>query len=434
LRLLVTALAGTSFFMLPIPAGESVTVPFDLLVQWILQAAPGTIAIFCFLLILAGAVGTILATLEVRRVPSWLGGYRTSRPLLFLRIAAVPLALIYLLRVGPERLLQPDIAGLMWGTLALSVSVIVPIGAALLGLFVNYGFIEFVGAMMRPIMRPLFRLPGRAALDSLTSWFGSYSVGLYLTRRLTREGYYTRREAYTIATCFSTVSIGFVAVVAQTLDLLHLFPVIFLFYFLAVYLLTSLLVRIPPISRIAETYLAEPQPEFAHSPGSASLLKEAWRRALAQAGQAQGVILTLREGFLDGLLLASTILGGILTVGTIAILAAKETPLFQLLGRPLVPVLAALGLPDAELLGPAALVGISEMYIPALLAREAALPGRFFICLLSISQLIFFSSVGPMLLDMFRDIPIRARDLIILFLMRTGLLIPFSAAVTMFVF
>jgi nucleoside recognition membrane protein YjiH len=70
------------------------------------------------------------------------------------------------------------------------------------------------------------------------------------------------------------------------------------------------------------------------------------------------------------------------------------------------------------------------MYIPVLLARDAALPARFFIAVLSISQLIFFSAVGPMIIDMFREIPIRARELVALFLMRTAILIPVIAAVT----
>lgn len=80
--------------------------------------------------------------------------------------------------------------------------------------------------------------------------------------------------------------------------------------------------------------------------------------------------------------------------------------MFVWLGRPLVPLLSSLGLPDAELVAPAALVGIAEMYIPALLVREASVPARFFIALLSISQLIFFSSVAPMMIDMFRKVPI----------------------------
>jgi len=133
---------------------------------------------------------------------------------------------------------------------------------------------------------------------------------------------------------------------------------------------------------------------------------------------------------LDGLLLASTILGSILTVGTAALLVARETPLFLWLGKPLVPLLSLLGLPDAELISSAVLVGITEMYIPSLLVQDATAPARFFIAVLSISQLIFFSSVGPMIIDMFRDVPIRWRELVALFLIRTAILIPALAMVT----
>jgi nucleoside recognition membrane protein YjiH len=138
----------------------------------------------------------------------------------------------------------------------------------------------------------------------------------------------------------------------------------------------------------------------------------------------------LRIGFRDGLILAATILGSILTVGTMALLLARETPLFTIAGQPLVPVLSALGLPDADIIAPAVLVGITEMYIPALLVQDAATPARFFIAVLSISQLIFFSSVGPMILDMFREVPVRARELVALFIMRTAILVPLLAAVT----
>ncbi|UCG86103.1 MAG: YjiH family protein [Gemmatimonadota bacterium] len=428
-RFIASAVLGLSFFLLPIRSGDRVTVPFDLAVSWVTQNVPTIAAVYCLILIVIGAVGSCSATV-LRSPPRWSRPYTTSRPLTLLRVAGVPLALIYLLRIGPDMLLQEGMGSLMWDTLALSVAVIIPIGAALLVLLVHYGFLEFVGTIMQPVMRPLFKLPGRAALDSLTSWVGSYSVGLYLTRRLMQEGYYSRREAYTIATCFSTVSIGFVAVVAQTLDLLHLFPVIFVCYFTAIYLLTAILARLWPVTSISTGYIGVPKPEPAEGPGPNRLLREGWERAVEQAGAARGCFTTLRGGFGDGMILASTILGSILTVGTGALLLARETPLFAWLGRPIAPVLAWLGLPDAALVGPAVLVGITEMYIPALLVQEAAAPARFFVALLSISQLVFFSSVGPMIIDMFRDVPVRGRELVALFLIRTVLLIPVLAVIT----
>ena len=409
-RFMVASSLGLAFFLLPVPSGGRVTVPFDLVVQWLVQGAPALVGLYCLALILWGA-------LRSTRDGS-------ARAVAAVRLMAVPLAIVYLMRAGPELLTQDGVAGLMWNTLAYSVAVIIPIGAALLVLFVEYGFLDFVGTLMEPIMRPLFRLPGRSALDSLTSWVGSYSVGLYLTRKLMDEGFYTRREAFTIVTCFSTVSIGFVAVVAQTLDLLYLFPWVFGSYFVAVYVLAIPLARVWPAAATPNTYVVDRSPE---EPAEGHLLRVAWSRALTRADEAPSLGATMWRSFADGLVLASSILGSILTVGTAALLLARETNLFTWLGAPLVPVLALFGIPDAETVAPAVLVGIAEMYIPALLVEDASTKARFFIAVLSISQLIFFSSVGPMILDLFRAVPIRARQLVALFAIRTVVLVPLVA-------
>lgn len=428
-RFLLPSALGLAFFAFPVSIQGRVTVPFDLAVRWLLRQMPTEVAVYCLILTVFGAVATVFVRCRPT-IPKLLEGFRTSTPLILLRIAGVALAILYFLRIGPEVLFQKGVADLIWDKLALSVAVIVPLGATLLVLLVRYGLLEFIGTVMRPVMRPLFRLPGRSALDSLTSWVGSYSVGLYLTRKLMEDGYYNRRETYTIVTCFSTVSIGFVALVAQTLSILHLFPLIFFTYFFAVYLLTFILARTWPIARQPEEYLAPPRPEPTVREGGRGLLRTAWEAAILKANQAPRLRGMLREGFTDGLVLASTILGSIIAVGTAAIVLAKETQIFHVLGQPLVPVLNALGLPDSEILAPATLVGVAEMYIPALLTQEAALPARFFIAVLSISQLIFFSAVAPMMIDMFRAVPIRARELVALFLMRTAVLIPLLAALT----
>lgn len=62
-------------------------------------------------------------------------------------------------------------------------------------------------------------------------------------------------------TCFSSVSIGFFAVVASTLDLLHLFPLIFLSVTFVMIVLAAILVRIPPLSRKPDTFVGEPVEE-----------------------------------------------------------------------------------------------------------------------------------------------------------------------------
>ena len=424
IRLAASAALGLGVFVVPVPFDGEWTVAFDVVVKTIRQSAPAAVSVYALALIGAGAALSALAT---RRDAGWLEAFRAPRLFVALRALGLLLAIPLALGVGPAWLLAPATGGLMWGKLVAAVAVIVPIGAVALNLLAGYGCLELVGTVTRPLMRPLFRLPGRAALDDLTSWLGSYSVGLYLTRRLLDQGRYTKREAFVIATCFSTVSVGFVGVVASTLDLLPIFPLVFGTYFVVVYLVAWVQVRLWPTTRVADAYVGRPDPE--HEPDG-PLLATAWRAAITQADTAPPMLLLAARGLRDGLVLAATILGTILTVGVAAVLVAEHTPLFAWLGAPLVPLLELLGLPDATMLAPAVTAGITEMYIPALLAADASPAGRFFICELSISQLIFFSSVGPMMLDMFRDVPIRARDLLAVFALRTALLVPLLAGVT----
>lgn len=407
LRFWASTLLGGIFFLLPLPVGEGgrFTVPFDLAVQLVVGSAPTLVGLFALVMTWVGVARS---------------DFRATPVVATLRAVGGILAVVYFFGLG-----LASASGLMWGTLAQSIAVIVPIGAAALAVFVEYGILDFVGTLMRPVMRPLFRLPGRSALDSLTSWVGSYSVGLYFTRQLLEAGYYTRREAFVITTCFSTVSIGFVAVVAGTLDLLALFPLIFGTYFVLVYGLAFVLARMWPATSIPDDYVTRSKPE--EPVLDQPLLASATRRALGRAANGAPAVTTLVRGFREGLLLVATILGSVLAVGTAALLIARGTPLFDWLGRPLVPVLTALGLPDAEIVAPAVLVGISEMYIPALLARDAALEARFFVAILSVSQLVFFSSLAPMMIDMFRSVPIRAHQLVAIFFIRTALLVPVVA-------
>ncbi len=427
---LATFVFGWAFFLLPFRFGGKYTVAFDLCVSLIRKRFPGGAAVYTLLLVLAGAVltGWSRRAQTAGKAGQLISAFRTSRTIAVLRWLGAALAVLYWLKWVPAAAQAAQIDRLIWSTLAVSVAVIIPLGAMVVQLFVSYGGMEFLGVLAEPVMRPLFKLPGRAALDALTSWVGSYSVGLYITRSVYLQGRYSKQHVAILATCFSTVSMGFVGVVAGTLGLLHLFPLILLFYFLCVVLLAAVLVRVPPLSRYPATDLNGNALAEKENAAQGKLFQRAWRAGVAQAASAGPLHVTIPRAFVDGLALAASILGTIVAVGTLAIVAAKFTPIFDYLGRPLAPVLRLLGLPEAERIAPAVLIEVTEMYIPALLVVDAGAPARFFIAVMSVSQLIFFSSLGPMIVDMFRDIPIRWRDLLALFLLRTLLLLPFLAA------
>ena len=74
--------------------------------------------------------------------------------------------LMYWLNIGPEWLIGPDTAGSIVGIL-MTILWTISLGAAFVSLLTSYGALEFVGTLFEPLMRPLYRLPGCAALDAI---------------------------------------------------------------------------------------------------------------------------------------------------------------------------------------------------------------------------------------------------------------------------
>ncbi len=432
-KFVLTTLIGGFFFLVPVYVGGW-TIPFDVVVSYITNGVPGAVAVYCLVVILASAALSVVAELQVRErigVEVFDARYfKTGPAFLGFRVLGGVFAVMIFFGIGPEAILADSTGGLMFNTLVASVAVIVPIGAVFITLFTAFGGLEFVGTLARPVMRPFFKVPGRAALDAIASYVGSYSIGLYVTNKMYNESRYSLREAAIVATCFSTVSMGFFAVVAATLDLLPYFPLIFLSTTAVMVILAMILCRMPPLSLNRDEYVGEPIREKEYD---GNLFRHAVEEAVERSSQARGVLVELREGFVDGVKLTLVILPTILAIGLLAILLAENTPIFEWLGRPVEPLLTLLGLPDAGIIAPATLIGITEMFLPALLVTEAAIAAKFFIAVLSLSQILFFSATIPLLLEL--DIPVRlVRDIIPLFVLRTIIAIPIIALITHVIF
>ena len=102
--------------------------------------------------------------------------------------------------------------------------------------------------LLTKVMRPLFKIPGRAAVDCFTSWIGDGTLGVMLTCNQYEGGYYSAREASVIATTFSAVSITFSIVVLSQVDLMQYFGVYYLLICLIGVVCAIIVPRIPPVS------------------------------------------------------------------------------------------------------------------------------------------------------------------------------------------
>lgn len=76
-------------------------------------------------------------------------------------------------------------------------------------LLMGIGFVNFLGVLLEPLMRPLFHLPGKAAFVVAMGYTSGFPMGAVLTARLRQEGQVTREEGERLLTFTNNPSPGF---------------------------------------------------------------------------------------------------------------------------------------------------------------------------------------------------------------------------------
>uniref|UniRef100_UPI003A8D584A YjiH family protein n=1 Tax=Halomonas cupida TaxID=44933 RepID=UPI003A8D584A len=273
LKLLIPSALGILIFFVPMTIGDRTTIPLDHMVGAIRDLLGGASGYYALALIIAGALYPIIS-----------GRWRnstTERVFLVFKVLGVAAAVMALTGWGPAALHAPDMLPFLFGKLVIPVGLIVPIGAIFLALLISFGLLELIGVLVQPVMRPIWRTPGRSAIDAVASFVGSYSIGLLITNRVYVAGQYSAREAAIIATGFSTVSATFMIIVARTLDLMSVWNLYFWLTLLITFIVTAITVRLPPISRMDDS--AVDQEPVA---GSGKRLKTAWQVGVKAAADA----------------------------------------------------------------------------------------------------------------------------------------------------
>ncbi|WP_258802958.1 YjiH family protein [Pseudarthrobacter sp. NS4] len=409
-KLFVYSGIGAFMFFVPVTIAGKNTIMLDHIVSFLQATAGPVLPFYALAVIVAGAVYPFIAG-------TW---KRSAVELVFslLKVVGMAVGFMMVFRVGPAWLFEPGMGPFLFEKLVIPVGLLVPIGAVFLALLVSYGLLEFIGVLVQRVMRPIWRTPGRSAIDAVASFVGSYSLGLLITNRVYKEGKYTARESAIIATGFSTVSATFMVIVAKTLDLMGQWTAYFWITFLVTFAVTAITVRIWPLNSIPDEYHpdAVPQPE---EDVSGRRLSVAWREARQTVEAAPSLAVNVWTNVRDGLLMAMAILPSILSIGLLGLVLATYTPVFDWLGFLFYPFTWALQLPEPMLVAKASAVGVAEMFLPALLAAEAVPMVKFIVGVVSVSGIIFFSALVPCI--MATDIPIPVWKLVVIWFQRVAL-------------
>lgn len=407
LKFIFFSLIGILMFFIPINIGGKSTIPLDHIVTGINTSLPSIASIYALIIIVLGGLRPFVKK-------TW-NTNKVNLVFSILKLVGIVATIMLFVKIGPTWLFDEDMGPFLLNKLVIPVGLIVPIGSIFLSFLVGYGLLEFIGVLMQPIMRPLFKTPGRSAVDAVASFVGSYSIALLITNKVFKEGKYTIKEATIIATGFSTVSATFMIVVARTLDLMDMWNLYFWSTLIITFLVTAITVRIRPLSGKSEKYATEkgnPEPKY---------VGNRLKKALDEGIKAASKSLSLGEGILanlkDGLVMAMGILPSIMSVGLIGLLLANYTPIFDVIGYIFYPFTSLLRIPEPMLAAKAASVGIAEMFLPALLVVGAPLVTKFVIAVVCVSSILFFSASIPCILS--TDIPISLTDILIIWLERT---------------
>ena len=428
-KFLIPSLIGAILFVLPVNQNGNLTIPIAVAANKLLEFMGGHTLTIIWLLISISAVGTLLHRLIgidiLKKDPKMNDLFSVKGFWFWIRMVGFLFVNMIYFNFGPNFIIGDSTGGLVANDLIPILVCVFLLAGILLALLLNYGLLDFCGALLIKLMRPLFNLPGRSALDCVASWLGDGSIGVLLTSKQYEEGFYSKREATVIATTFSAVSITFSLVVISQVGLEHMFLPFYMVVTLAGIVAAVIVPKLPPLSKIPETYHIE-NSYREDIPEGKTPVQYGMELALKKAENAPGIKDFFKEGIENVLEMWFGTLPVILAIGTIALVIAEFTPVFRILGIPFIPIYQLLQVPEAQLASQTVIVGFADMFLPSVIASsiESEMT-RFVVAATSVTQLIYMSEIGSIIMG--SKIPVSLRDLFIIYIERTIVTLPVVA-------
>ncbi len=431
LKFIIPSLIGVLFFLTPIFVEGKVTIGMGVIADFFKALLKEdlpliTVALLSFSALVSVIVSFLPETEKLKN--SALGSiFRVSLPWLALRVLGAAFVILTWLEVGPEWIWNRNTGGVVMYDLAPALITFFFFASLLLPLLVDFGLMEFIGTLVRNVFRKVFRLPGRSSIDAVASWIGSGTVGVLITTQQYQGGFYSKRESAVIATNFSIASIAFSLVVADFIGIGHLFIEFYAAVLVAGFIAAIITPRLPPLSWKKDEYAEGVGKQIKEDvPSDVSLYKWGLHQAVVRAQKAPGFGQLIKTGLHNVADIWFGLLPLVMAIGTLAMALTEYTQIFTWLSAPFIPLLELLQLPEAAKAAPALLVGFADMFLPAIVGKgiESELT-RFVIAGVSMTQLIYMSEVGVLLIK--SKIPLNLPELFVIFILRTLITLPIIA-------
>lgn len=438
IKFLIPSLLGIYLFMTPVQTSDGFSIPIAILASWVESRLTNYLSLIMMCVIVLTAIITlVMKFLGKERIKDkdFLQRLFLVSPFwIIVRVVAAVFAMMVYFQLGPEIFYGEDTGQLLLGDLLHVLFSIFLFAGMFLPLLTNFGLLELIGVFMTKVMRPLFKLPGRSSIDALASWIGDGTIGVLLTSKQYEDGFYTKREAAVIGTTFSIVSITFSLVIISEMNLSHMFLPFYLTVIIAGFVAAIIMPRIPPLSRKPDTYIDSSITEINEAiPEGYNTFTYGYEQALKRAEQETSLKTFLTEGIQNVFDMWMGVAPVVMAFGLVALIIAENTPVFQWLGLPFIPILEWMQVPEAVEASKTILIGFADMFLPAIVGSSIVSEmTRFIIATLSVTQLIYMSEVGGLLLG--SKVPVSFKDLIAIFLLRTVITLPVIVLIAHIIF
>lgn len=326
-----------------------------------------------------------------------------------------------------ESLNNNSIANFVMANILVTICISIPCASLFLPFLVDYGLVDFVGVFVRLIMRPIFKLPGRAAIIMVTAFLGNFSAGHIAVNDQYKTGRMTERESVVIDTSLSTVSVGFLMALASNTGLnnadlwggKNYWNLYFWVAFLVTLLVALVGVRIYPLRQIPDTYYpgVDPNPEtIVRHNITKTALKEALDIAETQESVGKRIAYIMKET----MYVLGTVSAGTSFFGTFGVVLYTFTPIVRWLGFIFWPFFRIFGFTGEELTVACtgAMISFVEVTVPALMVATGvwSLRLRFMLAVLPVSSIIFLASFVPCCMG--TEVPVKFGHLCVIWLER----------------
>lgn len=432
MKFLIPSLLGLLLFIIPLPYGQIINLgglsPINIGIGFLSELIKISLSDYLINIGLIVIVSSALLSIMSKFITiknDFLKGILNVSPFwLICRILGAIFITMVVFQFGPE-FIKSEATGQVVIDLLPSLLAIFLVSGFLLPLVVDFGLMDLIGILISKSMYTLFKVPGRAAVDAISSWLGDGTLGIMITNTQYKQGFYTAKEAAIISVCFSLVSLPFSTVIADQLGLMHLFVPFYGTVCAASFACAIIMPRIYPLNKFKDTtYNNVPHLKEDLISENTNIFKFALNKAVDRANNAPSMKEIIINGCKTVIDMYLALLPLVMAWGTLALVVAEFTPLFKVISLPIIYILELLQIPDATSAAPAVLVGFTDMFLPSIMVSGDGISvvTQFIIGALSITQLIYLTETGAVILK--SDIPLKLKDLFVIFLIRTAIALP----------